>query len=168
RVPVELILDQGIGDLFSVRVAGNIVGTKTLASLEYAVAVSGVKLVLVLGHTRCGAITSSIDFVGSGDDVSEATGCHHLGSIVQEVAACVTPEECQHAGSRGGDAKSQFVDEVVRRNVVHTSQEILKRSEAIAAAVASGQTQVMGAVYDISTGMVEFFQADGASLAEAG
>ncbi|MEM6468757.1 MAG: SulP family inorganic anion transporter [Planctomycetota bacterium] len=168
RVPVELILDQGIGDLFSVRVAGNILGTKTLASLEYAVSVSGVRLVLVLGHTRCGTIAKSIEYIGSGNEVSTATGCHHLGAIVEEVAACVTAEECQRAIRQGGDQKAQFVDEVVRRNVIRTTGQILARSEAISEAVQSGQAKVMGAVYDVSNGTVDFFEADGGLLAEAG
>lgn len=168
RVPVELILDQGIGDVFSIRVAGNVVGTKTLASLEYAVAVSGVKLVLVLGHTRCGAVTSSIDFVSSGSDVFATTGCQHLGSIVEEVSACVSQEECLRATDSGGETKAHFVDEVVRRNVMHASAEIIRRSEAIASAVESGQAKVMGAVYDVSTGMIDFFEPDSRWLAEAG
>ena len=64
RVPAELVLDAGLGDIFSVRVAGNVIGTKTLASIEYGVAVAGVKLVLVMGHTRCGAVTSSVEVLG--------------------------------------------------------------------------------------------------------
>jgi carbonic anhydrase/SulP family sulfate permease len=157
RVPVELILDQGIGDVFSIRVAGNVVGTKTLASLEYAVAVSGVKLVLVLGHTRCGAVTASIDFIGKGTDVSEATGCSHLGSIVSEVAGCVGAHECRAAAQLPTDEKAAFVDEVVDRNVLRGVAEILRRSEAISAASARGEVQVVGAVYDVSSGIIRFF-----------
>ncbi|MFT5525585.1 MAG: carbonic anhydrase, partial [Pirellulaceae bacterium] len=78
RVPAELILDVGIGDIFSVRVAGNVIGTKSLGSMEYGVAVAGVKLVLVLGHTRCGAVTSSVKLLGQGQKASDATNCQHL------------------------------------------------------------------------------------------
>ncbi|MCD0461535.1 bifunctional SulP family inorganic anion transporter/carbonic anhydrase [Roseiconus lacunae] len=158
RVPVELILDQGIGDVFSIRVAGNIVGTKTLASLEYAVAVSGVKLVLVLGHTQCGAVTSSIEFVGRGDDVAEVTGCSHLGAIVNEVAASVSPEECQRAADLPESERELFIDEVVKRNVLLTAEQILHRSDAIAAAVVDGRVRVVGAVYDIASGKIDFFE----------
>lgn len=160
RVPVELILDQGIGDVFSIRVAGNIVGTKTLASLEYAVAVSGVKLVLVLGHTRCGAVTASIDFLGKNLDVSEVTGCAHLGSIVEEVGGCVSSEECRSADQLDEDRKADFIDEVVSRNVRHAAREIVRRSEAIAAAVARGDAKVVGAVYDVASAEIVFFDED--------
>ncbi|MCC9603680.1 sulfate transporter [Stieleria sp. JC731] len=160
RVPVELILDQGIGDVFSIRVAGNIIGTKTLASLEYAVAVSGVKLVLVLGHTRCGAVTSSVELVGRGDDVGEVTGCSHLGAIVDEVAACVSEEECRIANALPENEKVAFVDEVVRRNVLLTADQILHRSDAISAAVVEGRVRVVAAVYDIASGKISFFEEE--------
>ncbi|OYP34601.1 SulP family inorganic anion transporter [Rhodopirellula sp. MGV] len=160
RVPVELILDQGIGDVFSIRVAGNIVGTKTIASLEYAVAVSGVKLVLVLGHTRCGAVTSSIELVGRGVDVAEATGCGHLGAIVDEVATCVTEEECRQSLAMPESQRDAFVDEVVKRNVLMATEQILRRSDAIAAAVVEGNVRVVGAVYDIASGKIDFFEEE--------
>lgn len=159
RVPVELILDQGIGDVFSIRVAGNVVGTKTLASLEYAVAVSGVKLVLVLGHTRCGAVTSSIELLGKGLDVQHETGCSHLGSIVDEVAGCITDKECRSAEQLPEDEKVLFIDEIVKRNVQHSVQEIIRRSEAIAAAVERGDVKVVGAVYDVASAKIAFFDA---------
>ncbi len=79
RVPAELIFDLGIGDIFSVRVAGNIIGTKCLGSIEYGVGVARVKLVVVLGHTRCGAVTSSVSLLAEGKNVLEATGCEHFG-----------------------------------------------------------------------------------------
>ncbi|MCO8124638.1 SulP family inorganic anion transporter [Stieleria sp. TO1_6] len=160
RVPVELILDQGIGDVFSVRVAGNIVGTKTLASLEYAVVVSGVKLVLVLGHTRCGAVTASVDALGKNLDIAAETGCSHLGAIVQEVAGCVSPEECRSADQLLPSGKEAFVDEVAIRNVNLTVQEILRRSAGIAKAVESGQAKVVGAMYDVSTAKIDFFSEE--------
>ncbi len=86
RVPGELIFDLGLGDIFSVRVAGNVVGSKGLASIEYGVGVSGVKLVLVMGHTCCGAVASSIDMLRTGGDPQEQTGCEHLHVIVDEIA----------------------------------------------------------------------------------
>ncbi|MGZ0164879.1 MAG: bifunctional SulP family inorganic anion transporter/carbonic anhydrase, partial [Planctomycetales bacterium] len=90
RVPAELVFDLGLGDVFSVRVAGNVIGTKSLASMEYGVKVAGVKLVLVMGHTRCGAVTSSVELVDSNQDAKVATGCEHLQSIVDELSPSVT------------------------------------------------------------------------------
>lgn len=159
RVPVELILDQGIGDVFSIRVAGNVVGTKTLASLEYAVAVSGVKLVLVLGHTRCGAVTSSIELIGHESDVALETGCTHLGSIVEEVAGCVTSTECRVAEDLPSEEKDGFIDQIVIRNVNRSVDEIIRRSSAIAAAVERGDVKVLGAVYDVASAEIQFFDA---------
>ncbi|OUT57408.1 MAG: sulfate transporter [Rhodopirellula sp. TMED11] len=156
RVPVELILDQGIGDVFSIRVAGNIIGTKSMASLEYAVAVSGVKLVLVLGHTRCGAVISSIDLVAQEADVAAVTGCQHLGAIVDKVAEVVNPQECRDAKDKSEQMQSDFVDEIVVRNVQHTVEQIPKISSAIAKAIDEGKTQVVGAVYDVSSGKIYF------------
>lgn len=167
RVPVELILDQGIGDVFSVRIAGNVVGVKTLGSLEYAVVVSGVKLVLVLGHTRCGAVTSSIDFLGKGLNVSDETGCTHLGAIVQEIGGCVSVEECRTSQQLPSAEKSDFVDEVVTRNVLHVVQEILRRSEAISAAASAGNVKVVGAVYDVSSAEIRFFDTNDALGSDA-
>lgn len=168
RVPVELILDQGIGDVFSIRVAGNVAGTKTLASLEYAVAVSGVKLVLVLGHTRCGAVTSSVELLGKGLDVLKETGCSHLGSIVDEVAGCVSDQECRMADQMPDEERAIFIDQIVERNVQHTVQEILRRSEAIAAAAERGAVKVVGAVYDVASAKIRFFDAETADSAVAG
>jgi len=165
RVPVELILDMGIGDVFSIRVAGNVAGTKTLASLEYAVAVSGVKLIVVLGHTRCGAVTASIGFLGQGANVQEATGCAHLGSIVDEVAGCVSEEECETVTRMSPEEKSDFIDDVVRRNVIHAAEQIVSRSDAIANAMRSGNAKVVGAVYDVSSGEIQFFDTPTANAA---
>ncbi len=78
RVPAELVFDLGIGDIFSIRVAGNVIGSKSLGSIEYGVGVAGVKLVLVLGHTRCGAVTSSVQLLGDNKNVEQETGCQHL------------------------------------------------------------------------------------------
>ncbi|MDB4339027.1 hypothetical protein OAA19_02845, partial [Rubripirellula sp.] len=82
RVPAEIVFDLGVGDIFSLRVAGNVVGTKSLGSLEYAVKVAGVKVVLVLGHTRCGAVTASAEFVAAEKTVSEETGCQNLQRLL--------------------------------------------------------------------------------------
>ncbi len=76
RVPAELVFDLGLGDIFSIRVAGNVVGTKSLASIEYGVAVTGMKLVLVFGHTRCGAVTSSVDLISRHQDIDTGHRLH--------------------------------------------------------------------------------------------
>lgn len=164
RVPSEIIFDQGIGDLLGVRVAGNVVGTKTLGSLEYAVAISGVKLIVVLGHTRCSAVTASIDFLGAGKDASQETQCSHLNSIVDEIGACVGQEECRSATELTGQEKNHFVDEVASRNVAYAVEQIVRRSDAIASLIESGNVKVVGAMYDVRSGRIQFLSEDSAAI----
>ncbi|MFG0289758.1 MAG: SulP family inorganic anion transporter [Rhodopirellula sp. JB044] len=158
RVPTELVFDLGVGDIFSVRVAGNIVGTKSLGSLEYAVGVAGVKLVVVLGHTRCGAVTSSVKLVAGKQDAMKATGCEHLQAIVDEIAPSIQglPDSLDELGEEGLDT---YVDNVAKANVIHTAEEIIRRSQVIRNAVNEGRAKVIGALYDVKTGKTEFFGA---------
>lgn len=155
RVPVEVVFDMGIGDLFSVRVAGNVLGTRALGGIEFGVAVAGVKLVLVMGHTRCGAVTESIRLLRAGQDATEATGCKHLTLIVDDVQACLERDECPDEGS-GSHAEEAFIDEIARRNVLRTVDAIVERSEAVRKAVEQGQVMVVGALYDVKTGEISF------------
>ncbi|TWT57374.1 Carbonic anhydrase 2 [Thalassoglobus neptunius] len=160
RVPAEIVFDVGIGDIFSVRVAGNVIGTKTLGSIEYGVAVSGVKLVVVLGHTRCGAVTSSVHFLANEQDVMAATGCPHLHSVLEEIDHSVSHDEARKFNRLDDESKDSFVDEVARRNVLKTADEIVARSEPIRKAVESGQAMVVGALYDVKSGKISFFTED--------
>ena len=159
RVPAELVFDLGIGDIFSARVAGNIVGSKSLGSMEYAVGVAGVKLVMVLGHTRCGAVTSSVKLLGDKADVEQATGCQHLHKIVDEIAPCVVSSELDQFKKRSAEDQESFVDEVAKRNVLRTVEEITKRSSVIGQACRDGNVLVIGALYDVKSGAIEFFEA---------
>ncbi len=156
RVPAELVFDLGIGDIFSVRVAGNVLGHKTLGSIEYGVAVAGVKLVLVLGHTRCGAVTSSVGLLSENQDVERATGCSHLRAIVDEISPSMNDEDYRHFIAMNLQEKEQFIDEVARRNVLRTVRETIDRSSAIQEAVKAGQVIVVGAMYDVKSGEIEF------------
>jgi carbonic anhydrase/SulP family sulfate permease len=157
RVPAELVFDLGIGDIFSVRVAGNVVGTKSLASIEYGVAATGLKLVLVLGHTRCGAVTSSVDLISRHEDVTRATGSTHLPAIVNEIEPSVHPEDAERYQSLDQTEKEQLVNAVAKRNVVHTVEQIKARSKLIREAVEAGQVMVVGALYDVRSGAIDFF-----------
>ncbi|MEZ6091652.1 MAG: SulP family inorganic anion transporter [Pirellulaceae bacterium] len=160
RVPAELILDLGIGDIFSVRVAGNVIGTKSLGSIEYGVTVAKAKLVLVLGHTRCGAVTSAVELLGSETDVAQATGCPNLGSIVGEIEHSVSVQECKQAAAMTADSREAFVDDVAKRNVLHIVDEISNRSSAIRQAMEDRKVLVVGAVYDVKSGKISFFLDD--------
>ncbi|HUG68787.1 MAG TPA: SulP family inorganic anion transporter [Pirellulaceae bacterium] len=157
RVPAELVFDLGIGDIFSVRVAGNIIGTKSLGSIEYGVAVAGVKLVLVMGHTRCGAVTSSVQLLYDERSVEQASGCSHLQAIVDEVQQSVEGDECRGVEQMSPEDRELCIDSVARKNVNRTVREIVARSHAIRDSVDAGRVIVVGAMYDVKSGVVEFF-----------
>lgn len=168
RVPAELIFDQGIGDIFSVRVAGNVLGDRTLGSIEYGVAVAGVKLVLVLGHTRCGAVTESVRLLETGQEPAAATGCHHLSGIVGEIQDCVGTSECSSLRRMSDEDRISFVNEVVRRNVLRTVEAIPAQSQTVEKAIAAGEVIVAGAVYDVASGKVEILNRNANRSCEAG
>tara|TARA_R110002049_G_scaffold27321_2_gene94355 strand:+ start:626141 stop:628366 length:2226 start_codon:yes stop_codon:yes gene_type:complete len=156
RVPAELVFDLGIGDIFSVRVAGNIIGSKSLGSIEYAVGVAGVKLVLVLGHTRCGAVTSSVKLLSENKNIEQATGCEHLQSIVDEIAPSLRSDDFRRFKELPEAEQESFVDEIAKRNVLRTVQEIQERSGTIRRAAGEEKVLVVGALYDVKSGNIEF------------
>lgn len=163
RVPAELVFDLGVGDIFSVRVAGNVIGTKALGSLEYAVGVAGVKLIVVLGHTRCGAVTSSVKLIAEGQDAMSATGCQHLQAIVDEIGPTVRNIDLRGLDQLSEEDFETLVDDVARKNVMHSVHQILERSEVIANAVASQRAKIVGALYDVKTGKIDFLDDAGQS-----
>ena len=144
RVPPEMVFDQGIGDLFSARVAGNFVNDDILGSLEFATAVAGAKLIVVLGHTACGAVKGAADGVQLG----------HLTGVVGQLRPAVEAVESRY-GERSS-ANAAFVDEAARLNVLQTRQAMLDRSEVINGRVEEGSLDVVGAMYAVATGHVEF------------
>tara|TARA_R110002049_G_scaffold72490_7_gene187485 strand:+ start:30539 stop:32827 length:2289 start_codon:yes stop_codon:yes gene_type:complete len=160
RVPTELVFDLGIGDIFSVRVAGNVIGTKSLGSLEYAVTVAGAKVVLVLGHTRCGAVTSSVKLLDEGKDTEQASGCPHLHAIVAEIQESVQGNECRGVTTMPLAEMDACVDRIAEKNVQRTVREIINRSHAIRHAIDTGQLLVVGAMYDVKTGSIAFVTDD--------
>ncbi|MEZ6151343.1 MAG: SulP family inorganic anion transporter [Pirellulaceae bacterium] len=158
RVPAELVFDLGVGDIFSVRVAGNVIGTKSLGSLEFAIGVAGVKLIVVLGHTRCGAVTSAVQLISEGRSAHAATGCQHLQAIVDEIAPSVNEHWSGWLETLTKDEFEQEVDQVAARNVMNTAKQILSRSEVIRNGVYQGRVKVVGALYDVKTGYIQFLE----------
>lgn len=164
RVPAEIVFDQGIGDVFSCRVAGNIPGSKTLGSLEYAVCVARVKLVLVMGHTGCGAVASAVQAALAGKNVCDVTGCRHLEPISAEINACMEEDGVQPPDSADPASEAVFVNEIARRNVLRTVGVILERSDAIRSAMERGDVKVLGAMYDVGTGELEMLEGEQARV----
>ncbi|XVV08795.1 carbonic anhydrase [Actinoplanes sp. CA-131856] len=140
RVPPEVLFDQGLGDLFDNRVAGNIVDDLLLGSIEFAVEEFGSPLIVVLGHERCGAISATVDAIESG-----GTAPGHIGAIVEALRPIVEP-------LIGGPG--DVVERGVRANVAAQVAALTARSELIAEHVAAGELRVAGARYDLDTGRV--------------
>lgn len=144
RAPAELLFDQGVGDIFNARVAGNFVNDDILGSIEFATEVAGAKVIVVMGHTACGAVKGACDNVQVG----------HISSLVDEIrpsVEAVTPE-----GETCSSSNHELVDDVAAHNVERTITEIRDSSEIIVALEEQGDLMVVGAMYDIATGEVHF------------
>ena len=146
RVPPEIVFDQGIGDIFAPRIAGNFVNTDILGSMEFATAVAGSKVVVVLGHTSCGAVK------GTCDDVELGNLTHTLSNIAPAVYAVKG-----HEGARNSK-NAAFVQAVAEANVHHTVQNILDRSPVMKGLVDEGKLLVVGAMHDVATGEVTWME----------
>jgi carbonic anhydrase len=141
RAPIEIVFDQGLGDLFGVRVAGNVVNDDELGSLEYATTV-GVKLFVVLGHTSCGAVKGAIDDAKLGK----------LTGLLSKIKPAVAAAHC--SDSKDGAC----VTKVAEENVRHAMQQIREGSPHLAAALDAKKIRLVGAMYDIATGKVTFLE----------
>lgn len=166
RTPAELVLDLGLGDIFSVRIAGNVTSRKVLASAEYGCAVAGAKLVLVMGHTRCGAVTAAVNLIGETRTPTEATGCQHLDHIVRDIQQSVDPVTCHGAEQLPAAEKQSFVDAVARRNVSRVVERMRQESQTLDGLVREGRVAIVGAMYDVVTGEIEFLAEGGGLLDE--
>jgi carbonic anhydrase len=147
RVPVEIVFDQGIGDLFSARVAGNFVNEDILGSIEYACKVAGSKLVVVLGHTSCGAVKGACDNVKLGN----------ITSLLSKIKPAVeTVKEPKDALLRNS-GNIEFVNNVSKQNVMLTIENMRNESEVLKELETSGDIQIIGAMYHVDSGRVEFY-----------
>ncbi|MFO0949831.1 MAG: carbonic anhydrase [Isosphaeraceae bacterium] len=160
RTPAELIFDLGVGDLFGVRIAGNVVSRKVLGSMEYACAVAGAKLIVVMGHTRCGAVTAAVELAASGREAEQATGCDHLGHVVREIQGSFDAAAWKPGDSVPDAEKKRFVDAVARRNVAFVVRAIREQSGTLDRLARDGSIAVVGAMYDVATGDIDFLEPD--------
>jgi carbonic anhydrase len=146
RTPPELVFDQGLGDVFSIRVAGNYADTDVIGGMEFATAVAGAKLIVVMGHTECGAVKGACDHVELGNLT------HTLSNLAPAVYATTDVE-----GPRTS-ANKAFVNAVAHMNVRMTVEDILERSPIIRGLVEEGNVRVVGAMRDVATERVTFFE----------
>lgn len=143
RAPVEILFDQGIGDVFSVRIAGNVVSENVLGSLEYAAGVSGSKLIMVMGHTNCGAVKGACDHVEFGN----------LTGLLNKIQPAVSAGDA--AGGEKNSKNDAFVEDVTRINIQNSINSILQQSEVIRNLTEEGKIRLVGAIYNVSKGTVE-------------
>jgi len=146
RTSAELIFDQGLGDIFSIRIAGNIVNEDILGSMEFACGVAGSKFILVLGHTKCGAIKGACDHVEMGN----------LTALLSKIQPAVDEEK--QTGDNRTSANAEFVENVSEINVKRNVQEILNRSSILSNLVEEGKIGIAGAMYDVGSGDVTFYE----------
>lgn len=145
RTSAELIFDQGLGDVFSVRIAGNIVNTDILGSMEFACKVAGSKLIVVLGHSKCGAIKGACDHVEMGN----------LTELLSKIQPAVYEEKLTKEDRSSKNV--EFVENVALINVKRSVKNIIERSFVLEQMLESGQIGIVGAMHDIETGVVTFY-----------
>lgn len=147
RVPPELVFDRGLGDIFDARIAGAIPDDAAIGSLEFGVEEFGVPLLVVLGHTRCGAVTATVKAVGSGDSALPG----RIGAVVTPIIPAVRAVEAR------GKTGTELVNDAARE-VVRTSVRNLTASPVLKDRLATGKLRIVGAFYDLDSGKVEFLR----------
>lgn len=145
RTSAELIFDQGLGDIFSVRIAGNIVNTDILGSMEFACKVAGSKLIVVLGHSKCGAVKGACDHVEMGN----------LTELLSKIQPAVYQEK--NTTDNRNSKNSEFVENVAEINVKRSVKNIIERSFVLEQMLEEGQIGIVGAMHDIESGKVIFY-----------
>ena len=145
RTSAELIFDQGLGDIFSVRIAGNIINEDILGSMEFACKVAGSKIIVVLGHTKCGAVKGACDHIEMGN----------LTALLNKIRPAVDDETLTKENRNSNN--SVFVENVSTINVKRTVKSIMQRSPILKEMIESGQIGIVGGTHDISTGEVNFY-----------
>ncbi|MBL7818047.1 MAG: carbonic anhydrase [Saprospiraceae bacterium] len=148
RTSVELIFDQGLGDVFSIRIAGNVVNTDIIGSLEFACKLAGSKLIVVLGHTSCGAIKGACDHVELGN----------LTELLSKIQPAVYQEKDTQDITKRNSKNVDFVENVAEINVKRSVKTILSRSYILEQMVEKGEIAIIGAKHHLDTGHVEFYE----------
>jgi carbonic anhydrase/SulP family sulfate permease len=151
RSPAEILFDMGLGDIFSVRVAGNVATDEVLGSMEFACAVAGAKLVVVLGHTRCGAVNAAVQ-VACHPEVPVAPECVHLAPIMESIGKSVDAASCRLVADAAKEGFQNVADDVAAKNVGRVVAEIRRRSGVLDRLIREGRVGIVGMVYDVGSG----------------
>ena len=146
RTSVELIFDQGLGDIFSIRIAGNVVNDDIIGSMEYACAAAGSKLIVVLGHTRCGAVKGACDHVKLGN----------LTGLLDKIQ----PSLDKTSAARDTVSPAEYTEVVAQANVLHSMDEVMERSEILRNLFNEGKIGIVGGIYSVENGRVNFIRSE--------
>lgn len=148
RTSSELIFDQGLGDIFSIRIAGNVVNTDIIGSLEFACKVAGSKLIVVLGHSKCGAVKGACDHVEMGN----------LTELLSKIQPAIYEENTIIDPKKRTSKNPEFVEKVATLNIRRTVKAIINRSYILEQMIEGGEIAIIGAKHDLETGVVEFLE----------
>ena len=146
RTSAELIFDQGLGDIFSVRIAGNIINEDILGSMEFGCKVAGAKIIVVLGHTKCGAVKGACDHIEMGN----------LTALLSKIQPAVYDEKTVTENRNSGN--NEFVEKVASINVKRTVHAIMERSPILKEMIEAGEIDIVGGSHNITTGEVSFYE----------
>ena len=147
RTSAELIFDQGLGDIFSARIAGNVLNDDILGSMEFACKAAGAKAIVVLGHTRCGAVKGACDGVRMGN----------LSILLEKIDLAIALET--ETISERNSQNAEFVERVAELNVMLVKSQIMQRSPLLAQMVRDSEIAIVGGMYDVESGAVDFYDA---------
>jgi carbonic anhydrase len=146
RTSAELIFDQGLGDIFSIRIAGNIINEDILGSLEFACKIVGAKVIMVLGHTKCGAIKGACDNVQLG----------HLTALLEKLKPVLLEEKTVTTNRHSGN--NEFIEKIAALNVKLAIHQIQVKSPTLNEMIQNGEIELVGGMYDVETGKIDFYE----------
>lgn len=152
RTSAELIFDQGLGDIFSIRIAGNILNEDILGSMEFACKLAGAKIIVVLGHTKCGAIKGACDHAKLGN----------LTTLLDKIQPAIDSEYTTKENRNSSNA--EFVENVADLNVKLTVKAITERSEILRGMIQDGLVSLVGGMYDVGSGIVTFYDEEASEM----
>ena len=163
RAPAEIVFDVGLGEVFSTRIAGNVVRAKVLGSLEYACVVAGAKVILVMGHTRCGAVATAVQLATQKEQACTIPGCEHLDLIIEAIHESVRNDDIYLWDRKSEPERQQIIDTVARRNAIESVRRIYSDSPSLRHLADTGKIAIVAALYNLESGELEILSRVGLS-----
>lgn len=158
QTPVELLFDLGLGDAYVVRVPGIAVDTRSLGGIEYAVSAGGARLVVVLGHVDQGLLTLAIRNACSSDNHAQIAGCAHLQQVLDQIGLSIDPSQASYFTQWSTEVQQDYLKELTLKHISKTVKQLVSESSAIEQWVQAGEIELVGALYESSSGIVQFLR----------